>query len=304
MGLFGRKKEKKKDKRKEEINLNINLNDDLLFEDNSQNNKIEEVKNSNIEVKSEEQLANEIISTFTMISNKNSRITKEYYTCKILSRVGLKDLDFNMQVITMDKHVNRMKRDCFDLSRIIDNMKYGLKLDYDRLVKLHKQVMDLQAFQLGVLNQLTEINNNSYGYLKISTVTITINKTNDELEKLYNNISNELKGFKTFTEAAEFIFYNSGGFIDNLVTTYIKYVQNTNNKDYINTYNRSYFLPSDVVISLDFKEWIELYKRLKYVLRLMTDHKNKLYIECDELFKIFEAKYAILMMQFEQKSKK
>ncbi len=304
MGLFGRKKEKKKDKRKEEINLNINLNDDLLLEDNARDINNIQPKFENIEVKSEEQLTNEIISTFTMISNKNSRITKEYYTCKILSRVGLKDLDFNMQVITMDKHVNRMKKDCFDLSRIIDNMKYGMKLDYDKLVKIHKQVMDLQAFQLGVLNQLTEINNNSYGHLKISTVTITINKTNDELEKLYNNISNELKGFKTFSEAAEFIFYNSGGFIDNLVSTYIKYVKNSNNQEFINTYNRTYFLPSDVVISLEFKEWIELYKRLKYVLRLMIDYKNKLYIECDELFKIFEAKYAILMMYYEQKSKK
>ena len=138
---------------------------------------------------------------------------------------------------------------------------------------------------VNTVTELTEINNNSYGHLKISTVTITINKTNDELEKLYNNISNELKGFKTFSEAADFIFYNSGGFIDNLVSTYIKYVKNSNNQEFINTYNRTYFLPSDVVISLEFKEWIELYKRLKYVLRLMIDYKNKLYIEQQKYLK-------------------
>lgn len=299
MGLFGRKK----DKRKEQINLNINLNNDVMFEQDLEKKEVEEQENQKVVVKTDEQLIDESINVFNTIANKNKKIIKEYYICKILSRVGLKDLDFNLQVITMDKHVNRLKKECFDLSRIIDNIKIGLKLEYDQLIKLNNQIIDLNAFQVGLLNQLTEINNTSYGHLKISTVTVTINKNNEELETLYNNIAEELKGFKSFEEAAEFIYYNSGDFIVNLVNSYIDYIQESNNEEFISLYDKHYFLSSDVVISLEIKEWIDLYNKLKFVLKLMSKYDNNIYIECHKLFNIFEAKYAILMMRTERRKR-
>lgn len=294
MGLFGKKKEKKKEKNKEEINITIDNNDSLFLEQSEE--EVIPLENE----KTTEELISELTVTFNNIVSKNKRIVQEYYICKILSRVGLKDFEFNLQVVMMDKHVNRMKKDCFDLSRVIDNIKAGLQFKEEEIKKIYKKVMDLQAFQNGVFHQLSEINNNSYGHLKISTVTITINKTNEELEMLYNNISNELKGFKSFEEAAEFIYYNSGDFIDNLVNSYVEYVKTYNNSEYNTVYNKKYFMESDIIISMDIKEWIELYKKLKFVLKLMNNRDNNLYINCSKLFNIFEAKYAILMMRAEQ----
>lgn len=294
MGLFGKKKSRKKEKGKEEINIKIVNENDILFDTSN-----EDLNNTETE-KPIEVVKTDLINIFNIVIKNNKKITHEYYISKILSRVGLKDLDFNSQVIMMDKHVNRMKRDCFNLTRTIENIKSGLQIEENELRKIYKQVFDLQAFQNGVLHQLTEINNNSYSHLKISTVTITINKTNEELETLFNNINTELKGSRNFEEAAEYIYYNSGGFIDNLVDSYVEYVKASKNEEYINQYTRYYFLESDVIISMEIKEWIELYKKLKFVLKLMNSHNNNLYLNCYKLFNIFEAKYAILMMREEQ----
>lgn len=290
---------KKKNKNKEEINLKIDtITDDIFLEE-----KEEEIKNEIINEKSYEQLKEEILYEFQVITTKNIRMVREYYICKIFSRVGLKDLEFNLQIVAIDKNVNRIKKDHFYLSRIIDNIKVGLALEQAELEKIHKQVLDLKAFQVGVLEHLTELNNGCYGYLKISTVTVTINKSNEELEVLYNSISKEISAFKSFEEASEYIYYNSGEFIEFVVKRYIDCINETTNNDLISMYTKSYFLPSDAVIALDIKEWIELYNKLKFVIKQLAKYKTVSYPSCYDLFNSFEAKYAILMMRTERKKK-
>ncbi len=294
MGLF----KKKKNKRTEEINLNINIDNDLSMEDNKKE------MNSNFNLKSSDQLIDEIITNFKNVLNKNNQIIKDYYMCKIFSRVGLKDLDFNLQVITMDKHVNKLKRECFELSRIIDNIKLGVELPIEQLIKIDNQVTELKAFQSGLFNQLIEINNASYGHLKITTVNVTINKSNQELEKLYNNISKELKDFKNFNDASDYIYFHSGDFVSEIVNNIVNCVKETNNEDYIFQYDKKYFIESDEIISLEYKEWIDLYNKCKFVLRLLKNYKTINYLNCIEQFDTLEAKYAILMMDAERNQNK
>lgn len=292
MGLFN----KKKNKKKEEILIDINFNkaDNINEKDITQNENVDIRKEV---VLSDNKLKSSIINTYNIIISKNDRIIHEYYIIKILSRIGLKNMDFNIQLMSIDKNVNRLKKDCFDLSRIINNIKTGLKIETDELNKLYKQVNDLSAFQKGLLNQLNEINNMSYGHLKISTVSVTINKTTEELEKLYNNINEELKTFTSFEEAAEYIYYNSGDFIDKLINSIVSWIKETGNIELINTYDRKYFIPSDVVISLDIKEWIDLYNKLKFVIKIISKYRKETLILYKQLFDQFEAKYAILMMR-------
>ena len=134
-------------------------------------------------------------------------------------------------------------------------------------------------------------------FIRSPPVSVTINKTHEELEKLYYNICNELRSFTTFEEAAEHIYYNSGEFIDNLINNFIKNIKENGNQEQIELYDRKYFIPSDVIISLEIKEWIELYNRMKNVLRIMKKNNKLSFINFQEFFDVFEAKYAILMMR-------
>ena len=292
MSLFKRRKKQKQ----EEINIDLISPSESIIEEKPVEEK-QETTEDLLKDKSNEELTDELIYIFNKIVNKNDRIITEYYTIKILSRIGLKNMDFNLQMLSIDKNVNRIKKEIFDLTRIIANIKTGLELEREGVLMIYNQVKELFAFQNGVFNQLSEINSVSYGHLKISTVSVTINKTHEELEKLYNNICEELKGFTSFEAASEYIYYNSGDFIDKLINTFVQYVKESGNEDYIKQYDRKYFLPSDVVISLEIKEWIDLYNRLKFVLRLMNKHNKITFISYQELFDAFEAKYAILMMR-------
>ncbi len=290
MGLF-----KKKIKKHEQINMtfsDININDDY-----------HEPKIETKEI-SKEEMIHDIKSKYDNIIKKNNRVVHDYYICKILSRVGIKDLDFNIQVISLDKHINKLKRDCFYLSHFIDNLKVGYNPNIDEVKKYYNQVKEAEDFQIGLLNQLNEINNNSYGYLRISTVTVCLNKTNEELEELYNNISKELEGFKSFEEASEYIYYNSGTFIDSLINLIIQYVKMSKVNNQIETFTWNYFLPSDVVISLDYNEWIELYNKIKFAMKKIIRYDEKKYQKLHEIVSQFESKYAILMMHYDGKNGK
>ena len=96
---------------------------------------------------------------------------------------------------------------------------------------------------------------------------------------------------------------NSGEFIEGIVNRFIECIKETTNEELNNVYNMHYFLPSDAVISLDIKEWIDLYNKLKFVLKQLSKYKTVSYPSCYDLFNSFEAKYAILMMRAERKKK-
>lgn len=293
MGLF-----KKKIKKHEEINITFNENN---INDDYQESKEEKVEEKIIP---NEEMIQTIKSKYNNISRKNTRVIHDYYICKILSRVGIKDLDFNIQVISLDKHINKIKRECFYISHFIDNLNVGYSPSSEELKKYYEQVKDAEDFQIGLLNQLNEINNNSYSYLRMSTVTVCLNKTNEELEELYNNIANELEGFKSFDEASEFIYYNSGTFIDSMIGLLVHYVEMSKINPQIETFTWNYFLPSDVVISLDYNEWIELYNKVKFAMKKIIKYDENKYQKLHEIVAQFESKYAILMMNFDRKNGK
>ena len=43
---------------------------------------------------------------------------KEFYICKIFSRVGLKDLEFNLKIFAIDKNVIRIYKYFLNISKL------------------------------------------------------------------------------------------------------------------------------------------------------------------------------------------
>ena len=73
----------------------------------------------------------------------------------------------------------------------------------------------------------------------------------------------------------------------------------TGNSDYINKYTYSFFLNSDVVITLDINEWIELYNKVKFAYKSLANIEIDAYLRLKEKYDYFEAIYTILQMQSE-----
>ncbi|MFA6628048.1 MAG: hypothetical protein WCT17_05920, partial [Bacilli bacterium] len=72
------------------------------------------------------------------------------------------------------------------------------------------------------------------------------------------------------------------------------------NLRYIKAYPSHYFIKSDVVITLSFPEWIELYNRVKFVMKSAVDVNLAHCINFRQVFDQFELRYLILMMNLER----
>lgn len=253
---------------------------------------------SNLDLKSKKDIVD---LEYVRIQKGIYDITNDYLVCKIFSRIALKDRDFNMEMLTLDKCINRVKKEYESLQRVINQAKYSDEESETLYNEAYEKLKEIDAFQKNIKSNIEEAKAKYFNFLKIATVNVGLNKTNQELEQLYKNLDNFLQDFKSLKEASEYIYYNSGNVILGVVEALINNISKNKNKEYLKTYDIKYFLKSDVVITLDILEWIELYNKIKFTIKSVSD------IELDKNFKEkfseFEMRYLILMMGAETSKK-
>ena len=138
-----------------------------------------------------------------------------------------------------------------------------------------------------------------YKQLKITTVSVCINKTNEQLEDFFNLINEIVGNYRNMTEAAYNLYYSSGDFLVSFIKELVSDFALTGNKDYISKYTYSFFLDTDAVITLDINEWIDLYNKVKFAYKSLSSIEIDAYLRIKEKYNYFEAVYTILMMQAE-----
>lgn len=229
---------------------------------------------------------------------KTDVITHSFYTMRIYSKIASKDREFNSILLDLDKQVNRIRRDQEDLNRHLGSLT-AITLQNDTLDDLYNKIIYHKDFQKEIDNYIKDINLRYFNHLKIATVNVTMNKANNELDNLYQNLNLFLGDFKSLNEAAEFIFFNSGQLLISLVNSLIHCFLDYGKQEYIRTYDFSYFLESDSIITLTLSEWIELYNKIKFVMKITLDADLINYLEFRNSFIQFELRYIILMMNME-----
>lgn len=301
---------KKKKTNKEEI-----INVEEMMENHQRNlekekaaTEIIEPKQEIKEEKEEKQIEyvdySDVINKFSNAKKAMTSILHEYYICKIFSRVALSENEFLAQVKELEKLIDKINNDIYDIERSIDfYKKVNNTLDEEEL-RIKTRVDKLLLTQKAIKQRFLDINNLYYTHLKITTVNVCINKTNDQLEAFYNLINDIIKKHKNITDAAYNLYYSSGDFLVSFVKELIECVKLTNNTDYIRKYNYSFFLDADAIITLEISEWIDLYNKIKFAFKSLSNIEIDAYLRIKEKYNYFEAIYTILMMQSEMSSKK
>ena len=253
---------------------------------------------NNIDLKSKKDIVN---LDYTRIQKSNYDIINDYLVCKIFSRIALKDKDFNLEMLSIDKHINRVKKEYESLQRVMNQTKYSEEESEILYNESYEKLKEIDAFHKTIKTNIEEAKSKYFNFLKIATVNVGLNKTNQELELLYKNLNEFLQEYKTLKEASEYIYYNSSNVIISLVETLLSIIHKHKNKEYLKTYDVKYFLKSDVVITLDIPEWIELYNKIKFTVKSLSDVDfNK---DFKDKFNEFEMRYLILMMGVETSKK-
>ena len=295
-------------KRKSEVidissleNKSIKEKEEKIVSFNSDKAVCEEVKHDDSSL-----LLTSLMTKAATLKGNFDSINHEYYICKIFSRVALSGEDFKAQIIELDNYNNSLLRMQTEIERLISYYKKAYseqmisnETDYTERVRIYDKEEELNIGQKVFKQRLLDINNTYYGHLKISTVSVCMNKNNEELETFYKSISEFLQNYRGMSDAAEDIYYKSGDFLSSLIKELIRCIHSTANQDYIKKFDYAYFLNSDVIITIDVKEWIELYNKVKFAFKLIQDIEVDQYLRMKEKNNHFETIYTILMMRYE-----
>ena len=293
--------EKKKAEKIEEISVDLsslNKEEAPTIDEIKEDKKEIEIKEENIEIN-----FLDVIKKLSDAKSQISPIMHEYYISKIFSRVALEEKEFKMQVAELDKQIEKITNDIKDIERSIEFYKKVNNKIQEEEIRINNRVDKLLLNEKMIKQRFLDINNLYYTHLKITTVSVCINKSNDKLEEFFKLIDEIISKYKNLSDAAYDLYYSSGDFIVAFVKEMVEDFKYTNNIDYINKYTYSFFLSTDAVITLDLNEWIDLYNKVKFAYKSLANIEVDAYLRLKTKYNYFEAIYTILMMQSEMANK-
>ncbi len=241
----------------------------------------------------------DLIDAFKKWQNEYDKISKLYYFCKIYSPVATFNSDLEKQLIGANKYFDHLTSLHNQVGEAIFQLKEEENQEY--LNTLLNKLQEMYLTQDSFHNLLAEIKKYYYSKIKIATLNVCLDKEILELQTTEQEMKKFLRNYKTLEEAAQYIYYNSGIIIQKLITDIVNRLKQTKNQRYIQLYTNLYFLKSDAVITLNLSEWVELYNKLKFVVKNTPEANLLSYNSLKSEFILFEISYLILMINSERR---
>lgn len=179
--------------------------------------------------------------------------------------------------------------------KLLDELKsnYHKYLEQENIV-LYNQI-DNDMFTIN--NLINELKEDLYNQFKLVSIVYLDNIKDEELLIFYQNLNQILKEHNSIKEACEYIYYHSGKelsiFITKLLNHINKYIPNINNK----RIPISYLENNQNIVTIYYKEWIELFKHLNYTMKYISDEVNKDYLLLKEEYQILLVYYFIVITE-------
>jgi len=237
-----------------------------------------------------------IIESLDAYEKKSSTMLHKYFFLKLFMKAALKDQKFNEQMMILDKHINRIKKVFEDLRKKTDVLKYLKDIGDLELEDVFIKINELYEFYRGLDKDVSKFQNTYYRHLKMTSFSICNDKTYQELDTISKNVNKMIDEYKSIQDTYDYIYYNSGELIVDTINSLVQCFENSGNAQYISTYKYDYFIESDFVVVLKFTEWIELFTKLRYVLR--TANKVELfdYLQFKNYYQELEKRYIIMLI--------
>lgn len=137
---------------------------------------------------------------------------------------------------------------------------------------------------------------NYFKNIKTISYAAFANKKSFELESLCKETEQKIKEFKSIYEIYDYCSYYSGDLIVETVNALVECFKKSNNREYIKTYNFNYFLESDVIMQFDFLKWVNLFNKIKYVMKTTSNVEMFDYLKFDTLFRKLEKRYLLVLI--------
>lgn len=205
-----------------------------------------------------------IDSDFKKAESKLNEILYKYYFLKIFFKACYKSDDLNIKMLTIDKYVNQVKKYFLEIKKLKNmNSKKNI-LTENELKSTYYKISDFLGIEKSIENDLIKFENENYPKIKMVSYNLCKNKTYQELEMLSNEVNNAIAGYKSLNDAYDYVCYNSGNLIFEVIDSLVKTIKDEPKKSKVRIEN-SYFFENDIIMYLDYLGWIELFSKIQYV---------------------------------------
>ncbi len=226
----------------------------------------------------------------------------QFYFLKLFSKARSKKQEVTEQIFGLDKKVSKMKRILDDLKNKVDLFQYVEQVEDQKLEDAFSETLDLFGFLDDLNRDLNEFQNLYFKKMKMTSYSICNDKSYLELEALNRNIALMLDGYKSFQEAHDFIYYNSGELITNTIKTLVHCLETSKLTNYSSAYSYRYFLNTDAVVAMKFTEWVDLFNKIRFVVRMTAGVELFDYLIFKEYYQELEKRYIMLLIYDEMEN--
>lgn len=222
-----------------------------------------------------------------IIEAKLNSIYREFLFLKLFHLSAKESDNFIKDFNALNYYINKFKGDLVNVRRIFNSFRGQMDLTGNSIDEVYNEVNNFYDYILGLYSDISDLKKKYYHEFKVTSHALVKDKSIEEYEDLIYRVETELSGFKNISEAYDYIIYNSGNEIIELVLEFLKIKANDKNKL---TYH--YFLQTDAIIAFKYHEWIDLFIKFNYVKNKLGDCEySKKFIE---LYRLLETKYAII----------
>lgn len=241
-----------------------------------------------------------ILKQYEDFKKNNERIDYEKNFASIYSFPFEKNLEFEKTISEIKEGLGIISEYSTDLVykiKVLDNHDYSNKGEMESVCELLDKAIYLQR---NLLDGFKAANEDYFGKLSMTSISVVVGKNTKEMLALNNNIYKKvLENNISLSRAYDNIFYHSGEKILEIVDKFVEAIKNTNQENAI-LYTKNYILPSDYIITLDVREWTTLYQKLKTIYNILKDDEETIF-KLKKYFDDFESDYMIILLYEETK---
>ncbi|MGD9605201.1 MAG: hypothetical protein AB7V00_03460 [Bacilli bacterium] len=243
-----------------------------------------------------------IKDTLKQFENKGEILWHQFYFLKLFSRARSKKTEVMDLIYGFEKQVSRMKRALDDLKNKTDLFQFVEKVDDQEIEDTYTKVLDLFTFHDNLSNELTTFQNTYFKKMKMTSYSICNDKNYQEIDTLNRNIAIMLDSYKSFQEAHDYIYYNSGELITNTIKALVHCLETSKLNNYSATYNYHFFLKADAVVALKFTEWVDLFNKIRFVMRITAGVELFDYLIFKDYYQELEKRFIMLLIYDEMEN--
>lgn len=227
-----------------------------------------------------------------IIELKIDSLYREYLFLKLFHLSAKYSEKFVKDFNSFDHYINKIRNNLLNIKRYFTGIRGQMDVTGHAIDEVYTEVNNFYDYIIGLYSDIADLRKKYYHEFKVTSHALVKDKTIEQYESLIYCVETELNKYKDIDEAYDYIVYNSGNEIIDLVEGFLNMNLKQTNKL---TYH--YFLQTDAIIAFKHHEWVDLFVKFNYVMnKLKGVNFSKEFLE---KYKNLETKYAIITIYSE-----